>query len=258
MIIDSHLHCKFEGLDKAEIKKSCKQILSEFKKYGIQKSCIMSSGFYESFYHNADAQTSIAEYLVMITEMFPDKFYPLLTLNALLPSEFLIKTLDKYIVKGPLIGVKLTIQMNARDSRLDEICRFMEKHDIPVLWHSWYKSTCKFQFESDPSDIAYFAKKFPRLRVLMAHMTGCERRGIQDIKNCPNVVVDTSGAQPYDGYLEYTLKNLGPDRVLYGSDYPCRDIPVQMGRIQSVDLTPKVKEKVLYSNALKFFTKKGN
>jgi hypothetical protein len=89
----------------------------------------------------------------------------------------------------------------------------------------------------------------------MAHMTGCGRRGVQDIRTCRNVVVDTSGSQPYDGYLEYTLKALGPDRVLYGSDYPCRDIPVQMGRIQSIDLAPEVREKVLFGNALKFFSK---
>lgn len=258
MIIDAHCHCPFGKLDVNELKRECEKIISEFGRSGIDKSCVMHSGYYGSFYHDEDAQTELAECLVKIIEMYPDKFYALLTLNGLLPSDFLIKTLDKYIVNGPLTGIKLTIQMNARDKRLEEVARFMEKHDIPVLWHCWYKTTCKYQFESDPQDIAYFAKKYPKIRILMAHMTGCGRRGVQDIKDCPNVVIDTSGSQPYDGYLDYTLKELGSDRVLYGSDYPCRDIPTQLGRIHASDLSPEVRGKVLCSNALKFYTKKGN
>jgi len=257
MIIDAHFHCPFGKLNTGELKKECEKIISEFGRSGIDKSCVMHSGSYGTFYHDADAQMEIAECLVNIIKMYPDKFYALLTLNGLLPSETLIDSLKRYVVNGPLTGVKLTTQMNARDNRLEGVCRFMEEHDIPVLWHCWYKTTCKYQFESDPQDIAFFAKKYPKIRILMAHLTGCGRRGVQDIKNCSNVSIDTSGSQPFDGYLEYALKELGADRVLYGSDYPCRDIPAQLGRIQSVDLSPEAREKVLCSNALKFY-RKGN
>ena len=257
MIIDAHFHCRFGSPDTDELKRECEKIMYEFQRAGIDKSCVMPSGSYKTFYNDADEQKELAECLVKIVEMFPDKFYALLKLNGLLPSEVLIDLLKKYVVDGPLTGVKLTTQMNARDTRLEKICRFMEEHDIPVLWHCWYKTYCKYEFESDPQDIAFFAKKYPKIRILMAHLTGCGRRGVQDIKDCSNVSIDTSGSQPFDGYLEYALKELGADRVLYGSDYPCRDIPAQLGRIQSVDLSPEVREKVLCSNALKFY-RKGN
>ncbi|OGV36380.1 MAG: hypothetical protein A2020_02580 [Lentisphaerae bacterium GWF2_45_14] len=258
MIIDAHLHCPFGKMDVDELKRECEKILYEFGRSGIDKSCVMHCGGYGTFYHDAAAQLELAECLVKIIEMFPDKFYALLTLNGMLPANILIGALDKYIVKGPLTGVKFTIQMNARDKRLEEVARFIEKHDIPVLWHCWYKTTHKYPLESDPRDVSYFARKFPRIRILMAHLTGCGRRGVQDIKDCPNVLIDTSGSQPYDGYLDYALKALGPDRVLYGSDYPCRDIPTQLGRVYASELSPEVREKVLCVNALKFYTKKGN
>ncbi len=78
---------------------------------------------------------------------------------------------------------------------------------------------------------------------------------MQDIKHCPNVFVDTSGSQPEDGYLEYALKTLGADRILFGSDYPIRDIATQLGRIDSVEMCKRDREKVLSENALMFFRK---
>lgn len=257
MIIDAHFHCRFGKLNPDELKRECDAIMYEFRRAGIDKSCMMPSGSYETFYNDMEGQTELAECLTRIVEMYPGKFYAMLKLNGLLPSDVLVDLLKKYIVNGPLTGVKLTTQMNARDLRLEGVCRFMEEHDIPVLWHCWYKTFCKYEFESDPSDIAFFAKKYPKLRILMAHLTGCGRRGVQEIKDCPNVSIDTSGSQPFDGYLEYALTELGPDRILYGSDYPCRDIPAQLGRIQSLELSSKDREKILSANALKFY-RKGN
>lgn len=252
MIIDSHLH--FRGGLTENFSKPCAAIAEEFKKAGIDKSCLMHGGNLAGhLYWNEAEQLLAAEQLKKILETYPDKFYALLILNPLLPAQFLIKILKEYTVNGPLTGVKFSIHMNSRDNRMDKLCDFMEEHDIPVLWHSWYKTTNKYQFESDPSDIAYFAKKFPGIRILMAHLTAARARGIQDIKDCPNVSVDTSGSQPEDGYMEYALKHIGPDRILFGSDYPCRDIPVQLGRIESIDLSAADKKKILCSNALRFF-----
>lgn len=257
MIIDSHLHVPVfqtaADKDIGAIDMPCKMIFDEFKRAGIHQSILMQGCYFS--YCNSNTQIQIAEQLKKIIETYPDKFYAFLWLNPLLPASFLTGLLQEFIVNGPLTGVKLTIQMNARDKRLDGLCRFIEKHDIPVLWHSWYKTTGQCQFESDPSDIAYFAKKFPGIRILMAHLTAARARGIQDIKACPNVSVDTSGSQPEDGYMEYALKHIGADRILFGSDYPCRDIPVQLARIESVALSKEERAKILYGNALKFFRK---
>ena len=252
MIIDSHLHLRVAHLSKVE--EHLAIVFKELERGGIEKTCAMlTTGVFPALNYDSNFQRNIAEILKKSVELYPDKLYPLLNINPLLPSDFLIDLLKEFIVEGPLLGVKLTIHMNARDRRLEKLCEFMEAHDIPVLWHSWYKTTCKFKFESDPSDIAYFARKFPRIRVLMAHMTAARARGIQDIKDCPNVSIDTSGSQPEDGYMEYALKHLGADRILFGSDYPCRDIPVQLGRIESIPLSEEEKEKILCRNAVNFF-----
>ncbi|MFA6715709.1 MAG: amidohydrolase family protein [Victivallales bacterium] len=253
MIIDSHLHLKGDK-ETAVSFDNINEMIDDQQSAGVDKSCLMHGrSTLPCFYFDEQAQQETAENLRTIVNAYPGRFYALLYLNPLLPTEFLAKVLQEYIVDGPLTGVKLTCQMNARDRRLDEICSFIEVNDIPVLWHSWYKTVCRYPFESDPSDIAYFAGKFPGIRILMAHLTAARARGIQDIKNFPNVSIDSSGSQPEDGYMEYALKHIGADRILFGSDYPCRDISTQMGRVESVGLTKAEKEKILCSNALRFF-----
>ena len=58
-------------------------------------------------------------------------------------------------------------------------------------------------------------------------------------------------------FLEYAIDELGADRILFGSDFDIRDIATQLGRIYSVDMDDKTREKILSGNALKFFTKGG-
>jgi predicted TIM-barrel fold metal-dependent hydrolase len=126
-------------------------------------------------------------------------------------------------------------------------------HGIPVLIHCWYKTVQKYENESDPSNIANLAAKFPDLKIIMAHITGCGFRGIQDIAPYPNVYVDTSGSQPEDGIMQYGLDLLGADRILFGSDFPGRDPATQLGRIYSLDMSEEDRNKILGGNSVRLF-----
>ncbi len=65
----------------------------------------------------------------------------------------------------------------------------------------------------------------------------------------PNVSVDTSGGWYDSEMVEYAVRHLGRDRVLFGSDYPGRDYAPQKGRVEGTTLPQKVKERVLWRNA---------
>lgn len=77
--------------------------------------------------------------------------------------------------------------------------------------------------QTDPEHTALFARRNPDVKVIMAHLNGCGHRGVIAVKALPNVWVDTSGAYPMDGILEYAVEHLGAERVLYGSDIPIRE-----------------------------------
>jgi hypothetical protein len=249
MIIDGHIHVRLSEDPQGAID----ELVARMHRAGVGRACLMPGGGQNPLYRPVEQIRRIAKELVTATERYPGVFYPMLWLNPTLPAKALQEIVEEFILGGPICGVKLSIQMNARDPRLEPLAALMEERDVPVLFHSWYKTVQKYRFESDPSDIAVLAGKFPKLRILMAHITGCRFRGVQDIRPHENVLLDTCGSQPEDGYLAYGLEHLGAERVVFGSDHPGRDIAVQLGRVQSVVMEQKAADNVLRRNAERFF-----
>ncbi len=254
MIIDSHIHLE-RGKDPFE---STKTLLHEMELAGVDRACLMPRVGSGSRYYGTEELEETLEFTQRIVDQNNGKFYPLIWLNPTHPFSFLEPFLEKAVLNGPFNGVKLSIQMNATDRRNDQLFSFLQEHDIPLLYHSWYKTVDKHLYESDPSDIAKMAERYPKLRVMLAHVTGGRIRGSVDILPHPNLYYDTSGSQPEDGYLQNALDLLGADRILFGSDFPGRDIAVQRARIDSIDLTPEQKEKILWRNAVRFFEGEEN
>ena len=156
---------------------------------------------------------------------------------------------DRCVVKGGMAGIKLEIDVNARDRRLAPIMRMAADLRVPVMQHAWYKTVGAYPHESDPSDVAFLAHRFPETTIIMAHLTGAGMWGILDIAECLNVYVDTSGSQPVAGMVEYAVAKLGAERVLFGSDVCCRDFACQLGRVTGAALTRREKSLVLGGNA---------
>jgi predicted TIM-barrel fold metal-dependent hydrolase len=262
MIVDCHTHLDFSLGDKQNPAYECPnlfKLLNAMKRTGVDKVGLIHSPVpdNEYFFWREKDIIRAAERTLDIISKYPDKFFTLLWLNPILPAEFNIKMIERYIVNGPIDGVKLHIQMNTRDKRMEPLAEAIQAHGIPVLIHAWYKTVQKYKYECDPSDIADLASRFPEMKILMAHLTGCRKRGVQDIKKYKNIWIDTAGSQAEDGFLEYAIDELGADRILFGSDFDIRDIATQLGRIYSVDMDDKTREKILSGNALKFFTKGG-
>ena len=50
------------------------------------------------------------------------------------------------------------------------------------------------------------------------------------------------------GMLEYAIQTIGPDRVLFGSDFSINDPSAVISRIEHSFLTEEQKEKLLWGN----------
>jgi predicted TIM-barrel fold metal-dependent hydrolase len=120
---------------------------------------------------------------------------------------------------------------------------------VPVLHHAWYKATAEVASESTPAEVASLARRFPAVIFIMAHLGGGRERGVLDVADCANLLVDTSGSQPEAGMVEYAVRRLGPERVIFGSDWPIRDFGTQVGRVSGAELTPEEQELIFRGNA---------
>jgi predicted TIM-barrel fold metal-dependent hydrolase len=254
LIIDSHLHVFFSK--KQPWRPLVEETLHHMDLAGINQTCLLPDPQWTgTFYPSKDEMRFQAETISEIVSAFPGRFLPMLFICPLLPHDFTLDLMERYMLNGPLVGAKFHVSLYADDDKYEPIYSFLERHDLPLLFHAWYKTVEHYAYESNPSHIAVAARKHPNLRILMAHLTGSKLRGIMDIKKYPNVSIDTSGSQPEEGYLQRALEELGPDRVLYGSDYPIRAFSTQLARIESVEMRKEAREKVLYGNAQRFFRK---
>ncbi len=146
-------------------------------------------------------------------------------------------------------GIKLGLTLPATDPRLDPLCELAAARGVPVLHHAWYKTTDRKPNESTPADIAHLARRHPDTTIIMAHLTGAGQRGVVDVRDLPNVLIDTSGSQPVAGSLEYAVAEMGAERLLYGSDVPGRDFSVAVARVRAARLSPYQKRLILGDNA---------
>ncbi len=249
MIIDIHTHNHFKSwtqLSYPSPEEDADLMLQiAATEHGVEKLCLLGR-FYP--YPDEEGVRRINDQTIAMVKHRPNKLFGLAFLNPALPENFLRQEVTRCLDAG-LSGVKLEFEVNARDSRLDPIMEIVAERNVFLLHHAWYKTVDLMGCESSPSDIAHLARRHPRARILMAHLTGSGIHGVLDIKDCDNVWLDTSGGQPFSGLVDYAVKKLGSQRVVYGSDYPARCYESQLGRIYDSGLNASERECVLRKNA---------
>jgi uncharacterized protein len=170
-------------------------------------------------------------------------------LNPTLGEKAVRSEVERCAARG-FKGIKLEIANNARDACMRPVMEAARAHGLVVLQHAWSMTKIRQRsFHTDPEDVGTLARRFPDVRIIMAHLTGDGVRGVLAVKDCPNVVVDTSGAAPEAGIVEFAVEQLGAERILYGSDVPIRDFGVAIARITGSRLSGRERQRILYENA---------
>ena len=247
MVIDIHIHTRTQGaqFNQAEVEQA-KRLAA---RSGIDRVVYLfnlGTGGRDPSPDDVRASNDLGMRLV---DHDPGFFTSFCYLNPSHDPEFSLAEIDRCIVRGNMSGIKLWVAVHADDPRLDPIMRRAAELRIPVLHHAWYKMT-HYEFnESNPREIAELARRHPDVTIIMAHLAGVRWRGILDIKPYPNVCVDTSGGQPDAGLVEFAVRELGPERVVFGSDWPLRDFAVQKARVTGADIPDAAKSLILGKNA---------
>src|SRR5450756_1191734 len=107
----------------------------------------------------------------------------------------------------------------------------------------------------------YIIHKFPQSTIVFPHFGDShERRNIfkriDAIAAHENTYLDTSGyGHDRVGMLEYAIKTIGPDRVLFGSDFRINDPSTVIARIKNSFLTTDQKQRILSGNLIELLKK---
>jgi|LSQX01.3.fsa_nt_gb predicted TIM-barrel fold metal-dependent hydrolase len=244
-IIDTHAH---PVLGKFADDAADKCLKAAFQ-FNVKKLCVM--GNVSTFGEDPTEKEVqiINDNSIQVVKKHHDNFIGFCFLNPKHDKTFIFEEAERCIAQAGFRGIKLWVSVKANDKKLSNIMEVASKFGIPVLQHTWYKSIGNRQGESSPSDIAYLASRYPNIKIIMGHLGGCGMRGVLDIEKFSNVYVETGGSQPATGILEFAVRTIGPERVLFGSDTPCRSFPSQLGRIYGADISDKSKKMILAENA---------
>ncbi len=159
-------------------------------------------------------------------------------------------------------GVKLhgAVQgFSMSDERLWPIYKTCEELDVPVIGHSGPdRNGAGF---AEPRAFGRMLKEFPRLSVILAHMGGGTwAQALEIAETYPNAYFDcceiiewTGGTNaPSEEQLARLIKDIGPERVMMGSDFPWYDLDHTVERIMELPmLSVEQKEGILGANAVR-------
>ena len=142
-----------------------------------------------------------------------------------------LREMDRCIRNGPMLGVKLWVATRCSRPELDPLVRRAVELKIPILQHTFWHVDGNGPGESTPADMTALAARHPDASFIAAHAGADWERGIREIRAAKNVVVDVCGSDPTSGFVEMAVRELGPERVLYGSDAGGRSFASQLAKV---------------------------
>ena len=163
-------------------------------------------------------------------------------------TEASLAELNRCVRDGPMVGVKLWVATRCHEACLDPIVARAAELKAPVLQHTWTKVTGNLPGESTADDLAQLAARHPNASFIAAHTDGEWERGIRSIRAAKNVWAEISGGDPAAGVVEMAVRELGAERVIYGSDFGGRSFASQLAKVRGAEVSDEAKRMILGGN----------
>lgn len=142
------------------------------------------------------------------------------------------------------------------------IYRALAKAGLFAMFHVGTESLPFANHHTTQRTILNIVMAVPELKVVAAHMgVGTEYAALSEYEGIPNVWIDlaympehisllrTLSADELKHLIMLALEKVGPDRVLYGSDYPWTDPGSHIAFYQQLGLSPEIMDDIYFSNA---------
>ena len=188
------------------------------------------------------------------------------------PDESCAK-MEKWIRNGPCIGIKYVggnkTGVACSHPNNDPIIRLAAELDATIYIHTWLKVGGKPRLpgrdnlpgESTPMDVVALARRFPNVRFICGHSGGDWELGVRVVRSYKNVLLEFAGSDPHSGSVDYAVKELGADRIVWGGHGPSRSYATELGKVLDADLSRADRMKVFGGNfrqlAAPIFKRKG-
>ncbi len=149
---------------------------------------------------------------------------------------------------------------------LGEFCNYMTGYKYDTAeWTQIMQLAARLnlviQIHTNTAEMRYLADNFPDNIIVFPHLGGSPQEifeRVAIIARHPNAHIDLSGSgHERVGIVERAVKEIGADRVLYGSDFTINEPSGVIARVRNAFLTPEEREKILYRNIERLIAQAG-
>tara|TARA_Y100000034_G_scaffold79725_1_gene95672 strand:- start:6776 stop:8605 length:1830 start_codon:yes stop_codon:yes gene_type:complete len=268
-IIDFHTHISLNKLPQILYKESANinDLQDEMKENNITHSVILAD--YTKTKKNQITNKKLIELTKDMKNIF--RFGSLDIVNNF---EQGFDELKKLINEKQLQGIKLYPgyqEFYPDDNKINILYNFAEYKNIPIMFHSGYQaSKNKLSEYSHPRYINNVAKRFPKLRIIIAHLGfPWHEETKKVILSNKKVYTDISGLmisikKTPEEKIEIIAKKLREfiisisnfEKILFGSDFPIRSIEDSIKIVEKMNFPHIINRKILFLNAYKVLFEK--
>jgi predicted TIM-barrel fold metal-dependent hydrolase len=185
-------------------------------------------------------------------ERWPELLLGMIQLNASdVPAS--LDAINRWLRDGPMLGVYFPGggpgSLTCTHPNFNVLVERIRELNGVIMQHTWFKTGGKqSEGESTPSELAELAARHSNQSFICAHAGGEWERGIRAIRNSPNILVETSGFDATAGFIEMAVRDLGPERIIFGSHLPSRSLGTELGKIIGADISDRDRKLILGEN----------
>ena len=185
-------------------------------------------------------------------QRWPDKLLGMIQLNPNEPRASL-DALNRWLRDGPMLGVYFAGggrgAMTCTHPNFTPLVERITELRGVIVQHTWFKSGGKQgPGESTPAELAELARRFPEQQFICAHAGGEWERGIRAVQNSANILLETSGFDATAGFIEMAVREVGAERIVFGSHLPSRSLGTELAKVTSANISEKDKRQILGEN----------
>jgi predicted TIM-barrel fold metal-dependent hydrolase len=250
MILD--VHCHLSGVPGATPDERMARLVEYADRLGIDRLCVYM-GMTWSFAPTPDNFRKQNDEVLEALEHWGHRAFGFVYVSPHFVKESLAEV-DRCVRDGPMVGIKLWVARRCGEAEIDPIVERATELKAVVFQHTWWKAGGNMPGESTPEDMALLAARQPNAMLICGHTGGDWERGVRAIRPYKNVYADLAGGDPQAGETEMAVRELGAERVLYGSDAGGRSFASQLAKVYGADIPDDAKRLILGENLARLLT----
>lgn len=241
------LHCHLSGVPGRTPLERAEQLLTYADRVGIERLCLYM-GMAWSQNPTPEKLRLENDQVLQVLQRFPDRFFGFVYVSGE-HVEASLAEIDRCVRDGPMVGIKLWVAKKCNAPELDPIIERAAALKAVIFQHTWFKSDgSTYPGESSPNDLVELAKRHPNVPMVCGHTGGIWELGIRAIRPYNQISIDLAGSDPTNGFVEMAIRELGAERILYGSDGGGRSFASQLAKVYGANLPDEPRRLILAGN----------